>query len=108
MFRKLFDTTEVDKFADWVLDEVKKQLPPGHSPGTRDIGQRAEKLNDRISLRTVEFAKAAKLNLFKKARLTARVREGMAAHGYPEPFVKSFSMDLLARVARASQQASKK
>jgi hypothetical protein len=105
MFGKVFDTTAVDEYADWILAEIKKQLPPGHSPGTKDIGQRADKLNERIALRTVDFSKTVKLNLFKKARLTARVREGMSAHGYPEPFVKSFSMDLLARIARASQQA---
>jgi hypothetical protein len=108
MFGKAFDTAAVDGYADWVLSEVKKQLPPGHSPGTKDIGQRAEKLNERIALRTLEFSKSTKLNLYKKARLTARVRDGMTAHGYPEPFVKSFSLDLLARIARASQQAKKK
>jgi hypothetical protein len=108
MFGKAFNTAAVDEYADWILGEVKKQLPPGHSPGTKDIGARAEKLNERISLRTVDFSKTTKLNLFKKARLTARVREGMTAHGYPEPFVKSFSLDLLARIARAAQQAKKK
>jgi hypothetical protein len=104
MFGKVFNTTEVDEYADWVLNEVKKQLPPAHSPGTKDIGQRAEKLNERIAQRTVEFSKANKLNIFKKARLTARVREGMTEHGYPESFVKSFSLDLLARIAQASRK----
>ena len=108
MFGSLFNTTAVDEYADWVLGEVKKQLPPGHSPGTKDIGQRAEKLNERIAKRTVEFAQSAKLNLYKKARLTARVREGMMEHGYPEPFVKSFSMDLLARIAQSSKRPATK
>jgi hypothetical protein len=104
MFGKVFDTKEVDEYADWVVNEVKKQLPPTHSPGTRDIGQRAEKLNERIGKRTIEFSKSNKLNIYKKARLTARVREGMTEHGYPESFVKSFSMDLLARIAQAAKK----
>lgn len=108
MFGNLFSTVAVDEYADWVLSEVKKQLPPGHSPGTKDIGQRAEKLNERIAVRTVEFSRSAKLNLFKKARLTARVREGMTEHGYPEAFVKAFSLDLLARIAQASKQPTTK
>lgn len=108
MFGNLFNTVQVDEYADWVVSEVKKQLPAGHSPNTKDIGQRADKLNERITQRTVEFAKTVKLNLFKKARLTARVRDGMTSHGYPEPFVKSFSMDLLARISRASKQPAAK
>lgn len=108
MFGSLFDTTAVDEYADWVLGEVKKQLPPGHSPGTKDIGQRAEKLNERIAKRTVEFSQSTKLNLYKKARLTARVREGMMEHGYPETFVKAFSMDLLARIAQSSKRSAAK
>lgn len=109
MLGKVFNTAAVDEYADWILSEVKKQLPPRPAPGaSKDIGQRAEKLNERISMRTIDFAKTTKLNLYKKARLTARVREGMTAHGYPEPFIKSFSLELLARISRASQQVKKK
>ena len=44
------------------------------------------------------------MNIYKKARLAARVREGMSAHGYPEAFVKSFSLDLITRFQAASKQ----
>jgi hypothetical protein len=71
MFGKLFNTTEVDRFADWIVSEVRNALPPAH----------------------------------KKARLAARVREGMNAHGYPEPFIKSFSYDLLTRIQTVSSKA---
>jgi hypothetical protein len=103
MLGKVFNTTQVDAYADWVLGEVKKQLPPKGTPVKKDLAQRANLLNQRIAQRTVEFAKTEKLNIYKKARLTARVREGMAAQGYPEPFIKSFSLDLLARVSRAKK-----
>jgi hypothetical protein len=102
MFGSYFNTTEVDEFADWIVAEVKKSLPAGHVPGMKDIAERAEKLNQSVSKRTWEFWRTAKLNIYKKARLAARVREGMSAHGYPDAFVKSFSIDLLTRLQAAS------
>ena len=98
MFGSFFDTAAVDSFADWIVAEVKQSLPPGYSPGTKNIADRAQKLNERIGKKTTEFKQTTKLNIYKKARLAARVREGMSAHGFPEPFVKSFSLDLLNRL----------
>ncbi len=105
MFGSFFNTAAVDEFADWIVAEVKRALPPGFSPGTKNIEDRAEKLNQSIAKRTSEFARTTShLNIYKKARLAARVREGMSAGGYPEPFVKSFSYDLIARLQRASKE----
>ena len=104
MFGSFFKTADVDQYADWIVAEVKRSLPPGYSPGTKNIADRAEKLNVSIAKKTEEFTRTTKLNIYKKARLAARVREGMSAHGYPEPFVKSFSLDLLGRLQAASKQ----
>jgi hypothetical protein len=99
MFGSFFNTAAVDEFADWIVAEVKRSLPPGFSPGTKNISDRADQLNQSIAKRTGQFMQSApRLNIYKKARLAARVREGMSAHGYPEPFVKSFSYDLLTRL----------
>jgi hypothetical protein len=87
-----------------IVDEVKRALPAGHSPGTKNISERADRLDETIGKRTAEFVRTGQLNIYKKARLAARVREGMSAHGYPEPFVKSFSLDLLSRLQRLSKQ----
>jgi len=106
MFGSFFKTTDVDQFADWIVAEVKQSLPAGFSPGTKNIAERADKLNERIAKRTREFVRDSRLNIYKKARLAARVREGMSAHGYPEPFVKSFSFDLLARLQSATKQSN--
>jgi hypothetical protein len=107
MFGSFFKTKDVDQYADWIVAEVKRWLPSGFSPGTKNIAERAEKLDASIARKTGEFTRSTKLNIFKKARLAARVREGMSAHGYPEPFVKSFSFDLLARLQAASKQQSR-
>jgi hypothetical protein len=107
MFGSFFNTAAVDEFADWIVAEVKGALPPGFAPGTKNIAQRADKLNERIAKRTGEFTRnTPNLNIYKRARLAARVREGMSAHGYPEPFVKSFSYDLLTRIQAASSTKS--
>jgi len=103
MFGNLFKTSDVDEYADWIVAEVKRALPAGYAPGTKNIADRAEKLNASITKRTEEFTRTAKLNIYRKARLAARVREGMSAHGYPQAFVKSFSYDLLNRLQAASK-----
>ena len=102
MFGTFFKTADVDQYADWVVGEVKRTLPP---TGIKNVADRAEKLNVSLAKKTGEFARSTKLNLYKKARLTARVREGMSALGYPETFVKSFSLDLIARLQAASKKA---
>ena len=107
MFGNFFKTADVDQYADWIVAEVKRSLPAGYSPGTKNIADRAEKLNVSIEKRTGEFARTSSLNIYKKARLAARVREGMSAHGYPDAFVKSFSYDLLARLQTASKQSKR-
>jgi len=104
MFGSFFDTTEVDRFADLIVTEVKRSLPPGFAPGVKNIGERTDQLDATIARKTLEFTGSARLNIYKKARLAARVREGMSAHGYPEPFVKAFSVDLLRRLQAASKQ----
>jgi hypothetical protein len=98
MFRKFFDTTEVDRFADWVIGEFKRELPPKRNPAPKNISDRTNKLDQAMSSKTREFVNSTKLNVYKKARLASRVREGMAELGYPESFIKSVSYDLIARI----------
>ena|ERR1019366_5292549 len=105
MFGNFFNTAEVDQYADWIVGELKRSLPPGgFDRGVKSIADRTEKLDERIAKRTGEFTQTARLNIYKTARLAARVREAMSAQGYPEPFVKSFSYDLVARIQAASNK----
>jgi hypothetical protein len=98
MFGAIFNTSEVDKYADWVIEEVKRTLPAGFDPNMRNVAERADNLNNRIAKQTEKFVGTTKLNIYKKARLASRVRDGMLANGYPEPFVKALSMDLIKRI----------
>jgi hypothetical protein len=104
MLKRFFDTSEVDNFADSILSEVKRALPLNAKPKVaRKVGARADKLDALITKKVAEFVKATKLNVYKKARLTARIRQGMSSLGYSERFVKSFSLDLLARIEAVSR-----
>jgi len=102
MFGSFFATAEVDQYADWIVGELKRSLPPGFDPSLKNVAERVDKLNERIAKRTEELSKTTRLNIYKKARMAARVREGMGTYGYPEPFIKSFSFDLLSRIQAAS------
>jgi hypothetical protein len=103
MFGRFFDTTPVDEFADWVVDEVKRTLPPGFDPSLKNVSGKVDRLDRRIAERTTSLTQALKLNIYQKARLASRVQEGLAVSGYPKPFIKSFSMDIVTRVMRASR-----
>jgi hypothetical protein len=103
MFGGYFDTRAVDEYADWVVDEVKRTLPAGFDPGLKNVSGKVDRLDRRLAERTESFLKTAKLNLYQKARLASRVREGMSAFGYPKPFVQTFSMDIVKRVMVASR-----
>jgi hypothetical protein len=104
MFGKFFDTTAVDQYADWVIAEVKRSLPPGQPPKVRNLSDRMEILNQRITKQTVSLLQETKLNIYKKARLTARIRESLQELGYPESFVDPFSIDLIHRIRIASKR----
>jgi hypothetical protein len=104
MLKRFFDTAEVDNFADSILDEVKRALPlNAKAKVARKIGNRADKLDALVSRKVAEFVKGTRLNVYKKAHLAARLREGMTSLGYSERFVKSFSLDLIARIEAVSK-----
>jgi hypothetical protein len=107
MFAKLFNSPEVDRFADWIVVEVKKALPVKPTPAQKNISERAEKLFKQIDQQAKIFSQSTKLSVYKRARLAARVREGMAAHGYSESFVKGFTFDLLRQIQGAAKPAVK-
>jgi hypothetical protein len=102
MLGKLFSSPEVDRFADWIVGEVKKALPVKPTPAQTNIAQRAERLFTQIEQQAKIFSQTTKLSVYKRARLAARVREGMIAHGYSDSFVKGFTFDLLRQIQAAA------
>ena len=82
-------------------------MPPASVSHKKKHAIRAREVDENIARRVVEFTQTTRLNIYKKARIAARVREGMTAHGYPEAFVKSFSIDLITRLQTASKQQNR-
>jgi hypothetical protein len=104
MFGKFFDTAEVDKYAELVVAEVKRALPAGYDHNIKNVSDRTNTLDQRITRQVETFTQSTKLNIYKKARLAARVREALTTQGYPDKFVEAFSLDLLNRIQKSSKR----
>ncbi len=103
MFANFFNTTTTIEFADLIVAELRRGVPPDSVPHKKKHVIRARQVDENIARLVVEYSRTTRLNIYKKARLAARVREGMSAHGYPEAFVNSFSYELLARIQTAAK-----
>jgi hypothetical protein len=103
MIARFFSTTETDEFADWIVAEVKRAAPPDLASRNKKKKHaiRARDMDENIARRVVEFTRTTRLNIYKRARLAARVREGLTGHGYPKAFVHSFSFELIERIQAA-------
>jgi hypothetical protein len=103
MIASFFDTKTTIEFADWIVAELKRAVPPASVSHKKKHAIRAREGDENIARRVAEFTRTTRLNIYKKARLAARVREGMSAHGYPKAFVDSFSFELIARIRAAAK-----
>jgi hypothetical protein len=103
MFASFFDTTTTNEFADWIVAELKRAVPPDSVSRKKKHVIRAQQLDENIGRLVVDFSRTTRLNIYKKARLAARVREGMSAHGYAKTFVNSFTYELIARLQAAAR-----
>jgi hypothetical protein len=109
MFARFFSTTETDEFADWIVAEVKRAAPPDLASRNDKKKKKKKKhlirargMDENIAKRVVEFSQTTRLNIYKRARLAARVREGLTGHGYPKAFVRAFSFELIERIQTAA------
>ena len=94
-----FDTKEVDAFAQSVVDELVKRLPPA----SLQRPDRVHRMTEALSNQVRDFARAQKPNFYKRARLGNRVKWGMREAGYAEEFVTAFTGELLILVTVASR-----
>jgi hypothetical protein len=104
MITNFFDTAKTNEFADWIVAEMKRALPPDPDSMShkKKHAIRARQFDESVARRVVEFTHSTVLNFYTKARLVARVREGMNAYGYQKAFVDAFAFELIERI-----QASK-
>jgi hypothetical protein len=105
MFGKFFDTAEVDRFARDVVAELLKLSPPEGGKGGKQAAERRKKLDDRLSRMIVQLARGVRLNVYQKAKLGPRLQDAMESAGYPADFSKSFSYEVVIRVAQSAPRA---
>lgn len=90
-----FDTSEVDAFARWVVNEVVQRMPPS-SLGTADrkTTDRIHRMNEFVSARAVALATEQRPNFYKRARLANQVKWGLREAGYEKGFADTFTYEL--------------
>lgn len=105
MILNWFSTGEVDAFAQTVVDELLKRYPPeGKDFEPRKSAERLQKTHDSIFSRVNAFAKSAKLNTYKIARLGSQAKWGLKEAGYPKEFVETFVIELVAAVTTQARK----
>jgi hypothetical protein len=103
--RAWFDTTQVDSFAQEVIDDLVKRVPPASLPLDygKKAGERLHRMTEVMSSRMRAFAGAHRPNIYKRARLGNRVKWAMKEAGYPDAFVEAFTYELVTLVTLASR-----
>jgi hypothetical protein len=97
MFARFFDTRPVDAFAAEVARELSRSLPPGSVGDAR----RLQKLDGKLGRMVTQLVRAHRLNFYQKAKLGTRLQDALEQAGYPVEFSKTFSYQLVTRVAQA-------
>lgn len=108
MFGDWFNVKEVDEFADSIIADLVKRIPPAkveaqeHAIGKK-AAEKLRKAHDAIFKRIEVFARTHGLNVYKKARLGNRIKWALAEAGYPPGFVDTLTVEILTVVTHASQ-----
>ena len=98
-----FNCKEVDAFADGVVADLVKRVPPAAvEVPAKKAAQRLKTTNDMIFKRAETFARSQRLNLYKKAHLGNRVKWALKEAGYPQEFVDALTYELVTVVTLAS------
>lgn len=95
-----FDTKEVDDFARALAQDLIGRLPPPTAGSNKKFTP--ERLNNtRVALqaRAVAFARAQKLNWYKKAHLANIFKWELREAGYDAKFVDAWTYDLMVFVS---------
>lgn len=105
MFPKFFDTSVVDSFAAWVVNELAKAVPPEHIDDvSKQTVKRREQVLERIRRHAESLVTSTRLNVYQKAKLGTRLQEALETAGYPPAFCKPFAYEVTSLVAIASSQ----
>jgi hypothetical protein len=108
MFGDWFNVKEVDEFADSIVADLVKRIPPAKidlkvdEAGKKAV-EKLRKAHDSIFKRVEVFARSHALNVYKKAHMGNRIKWALNEAGYPSGFVDTLTMELLTVVTFASR-----
>ncbi len=88
MVLRWFDTSEVAAFAAQLVDDYCRNRSGAASRG--DKAQRLESRLQRLADRAVDFNRGLGINVFKKAKLIALIRDGLKARNIPDDEIDLF------------------
>jgi hypothetical protein len=97
------DCSKVDAFADGVVADLLKRVPPSGAGAVKKAAERLRRMQDVIFSRAETFGRAERPNFYKKARLGNRVRWGLKEAGYPAEFAAELSEELVSVITLASR-----
>ena len=99
-----FDTTQVDGFADTIVAELLRRVPPGEiSASDEKSDKRFRRMTEVLSDRARAFGMAQRPNVYKRARLGNRVKWALKEARYPQAFVDAFTYELVRVVTLAAK-----
>ena len=99
-----FNCKEVDAFADGVVADLSKRVPPSaiESPAKK-TAERLYRTNDMIFTRAEAFARGACPNFYQRAHLGNRVKWALKEAGYPGEFIDALTFELVKVVTLAAR-----
>jgi hypothetical protein len=107
MFGDWFNCKEVDEFADSIVADLMKRIPPEgvELPGKK-AAEKLRRTHDVIFRRVEIFARAQKLNLYKKAHMGNRFKWALKEAGYPGGFIDTLTYELVTVVTLVSREGT--
>jgi hypothetical protein len=103
-----FNTKEVDAFADGVVADLSKRVPPSaiESPAKK-TAERLFRTNDMIFTRAESFARSTRPNFYQRAHLGNRVKWALKESGYPGEFIDALTFELVRVITLAARVGTK-
>ncbi len=111
MFGDWFNVKEVDEFAESIIADLVKRVPPAkveaqvqaQAAGKKKATGKLRKAHAAIFKRIEDFGRTHDLNVYKKARLGNRIKWALAEAGYPPGFIDTLTVEILTVVTHASR-----
>ena len=103
-----FNTKELDQFADSLVAELLERVPPaaGRLSGAKAF-ERISRSFGATFARIDAFARAQRLNVYKKAHFANRIRWALKEAGYPEDFCATMTQELLLHLSPPPREKGK-